>query len=774
MLNGTEEIFGLETPAPVKVLVVDDRPENLLALEATLSGSGAHIEYVRTAQEALRYLLIEEVALILLDVQMPGVSGFELAELIRQREQTQNTPIIFISATSVDREYVFQGYSLGAVDYLTKPFEPEILRSKVAFFTALYEKNSEIKRQSKLLEEANAALDALNEDLEERVRQRTAEIETAYRRLGEEAANRSRTQARLSLEYTITRELATAESVDAACPVILKAFCTYLAADLSCFWLLSGDGRTVDCACVEAAKKTAAIELFVRSPLNGKFEKGSGLPGVVWEKNAPVWLPLSGSDDRFPRAQLAAVAGFTHAVGIPIRMGNEFLGIMEFFTSHTIEQEPELLRMFEVLGSEIGQFIRRKRVETEKEKLLRQEMTLRQQAERASRLKDEFLATVSHELRTPLNSILGWSQILRREALPEEQKESALATIHRNAQAQAQLINDLLDMSRLITGNFPLDLAPTSARSVIEEAIGIVRPQAEAKSVRLETRFEADDVEVTCDAERVQQMVWNLLVNAIKFTPEGGAVEVGLDTRGNEVAITVRDNGQGIDPEFLPHVFDRFRQGDSSSTRKHRGLGLGLAIVTNLAELHGGRVTVNSEGIGKGAEFTILLPANSARNTTSVGAGQSDQPSNGHAAAEHDALMLKDVRVLIVEDDEDAAEMLQFALREIGAEARTANSVAEAFECLSEWVPNAVLSDITMPEEDGYSLIKRLRRLPEPEISSLPAIALTAMARPEDGDRAISSGFQLHMTKPVDLEELARGIAGLVNGLQKAANKTTE
>ena len=755
----------------VNVLVVDDRPENLLALEATLADSGAHLESVRSAQEALRYLLTEEVALILLDVQMPGVSGFELAELIRQREQTQNTPIIFISATSVDREYVFKGYSLGAVDYLTKPYEPEILRSKVAFFITLYEKNSEIKRQTQLLEEANGALDRLNEELEERVRQRTAEIETAYRRLGEEAANRSRIQARLSLEYTITREIAVAESVTAACPAILKAFCTYLGADLSSFWLLSEDSQTVDCAYIESAKKSAAIDLFVRSPLNGKFEKGAGIPGAVWEKNAPMWISLSGGDDRYPRAQLAAVAGFTNAVGIPFRMGAEFLGMMEFFASHPIEQEPEVLRMFEVLGSEIGQFIRRKRVEAEKENLLRQEMTLRQQAERASRLKDEFLATVSHELRTPLNSILGWSQILRRESLPEEQKEAALATIHRNAQAQAQLINDLLDMSRLITGNFPLDLAPTSARSVVEEAIGIVRPQAEAKSVTVEPRFEVDDVEITCDAERVQQMVWNLLVNAVKFTAEGGTVDVALDARGGEVAISVRDNGQGIDPEFLPHVFDRFRQGDSSSTRKHRGLGLGLAIVTNLAELHGGRVTVHSDGIGKGAEFTILLPANSVQHTAAAAPAR-EQPTNGHQ--EHDPQLLKNVRVLIVEDDEDAAEMLKFALREAGAEARTAYSVAEAFECLSEWVPNAVLSDITMPDEDGYSLIKRLRRLPQPEISSLPAIALTAMARPEDGDRAISSGFQLHMTKPVDLEELTKGIAGLVGDGRKAAKTGTE
>ena len=746
----------------VNVLVVDDRPENLLALEATFSGSGAHFEFVRSAEEALRYLLTEEVALILLDVQMPGVSGFELAELIRQREQTQNTPIIFISATSVDREYVFQGYSLGAVDYLTKPFEPEILRSKVAFFTALYEKNSQIKQQARLLEEANAALDAVNNALEERVRLRTAEIETAYRKLGEEASARARSQERLAVEHRITRELADANSVEEAAPAIMESLCTFLGTDLGTFWIMSRDGDCVECVHIEARRHTAAIDLFVRSPLNSKFSKGSGLPGVVWDRNASQWVALSGIDGRFPRAQLAAVAGFTVAIGIPIRIGDEFLGVMEFFSIQATEEEDEITRMLEAIGCEIGQFIRRKRVEAERENLLTQEMTLRQKAERASRLKDEFLATVSHELRTPLNSILGWAQILRRETLSDEKRDAALATIHRNSLAQAQLINDLLDMSRLITGNFPLDLAPTSVRSIVDAAIGIVGPQAQAKSIELVTDLPSDDIEVTCDAERVQQIVWNLLVNALKFTPEGGKVEVAVGPRAGEVAIAVRDNGQGIDPEFLPHVFDRFRQWDSTSTRSHRGLGLGLAIVSNLAELHGGRIHVASGGIGKGSEFTVYLPLSSQAANLESNAVMDGLARDVQLTAPLSQIILKDIRVLVVEDDPDAAEMLRFALLDAGADARIAHSVADAFDCLSKWVPDALLSDISMPGEDGYSLIKRLRAMPEADISSLPAIALTAMARPEDGDRAVTSGFQLHMPKPVDLEELTKAISKLV------------
>jgi signal transduction histidine kinase/CheY-like chemotaxis protein len=488
--------------------------------------------------------------------------------------------------------------------------------------------------------------------------------------------------------------------------------------------------------------------------------KDIGLPEMVWEKSSPVWLSISGLDPYFPQWQLAVAAGLNSAVGIPVKMGDEFFGVLEFFAAGIMSEEPELREMFESIGGEIGQFIHRRRVELERENLLRQEMTLRQQAEKASQLKDEFLATVSHELRTPLNSILGWAQLLQLGVLTEEQRDSAMDTIFRNARAQSQLIEDLLDMSRLITGNFPLELAPTDVRSLVDAAIGIVRPEAEAKSIQIAKTYHIDGAQITCDAERVQQMVWNLLVNAIKFSPEGGTVEVILDSTEKDVTIAVRDNGQGIDPQFLPHVFDRFRQGDSSSTRKHRGLGLGLAIVANLAELHGGNVTVKSEGLGKGAEFAITLPSTEITRSTMVAS---------EAGTSHNATIktfttdpLKDIRILIVEDDVDAGQMLSFALRSAGAETRTSRSVSEAFDALSDWIPDALLSDINMPGEDGYSLIERLRNIAQPEISAIPAIALTAMARPEDGDRALSSGFQMHMPKPVDIEELTKCISGLV------------
>ena len=745
---------------PVNVLIVDDRPENLLALESTLSGLGSHLEFVRSAEHALRYLLTNEVALILLDVQMPGVNGFELAELIRRREHTQHTPIIFISATSVDQHYVFKGYSLGAVDYLTKPFEPEILKSKVAFFTQLYEQHSEIKHQATLLEEANAALDELNDDLEDRVRRRTEEIEAANHKLSDETALRARSQTRLALEHSVTRELAASIDLTTAAPAILQAFLFYLVAEAGAVWLLNDDGKTMDCLHFEISSTSPASDVFINSMEPQKLLQDSGLHEMVSETKSPVWLSFSDLDPYFPQKQFAVAAGLNSVVGIPMKMGDEFFGLIEFFSVATITEEPDMREMFESIGSEIGQFIHRKRVEQERENLLTQEMTLRQQAEKASQLKDEFLATVSHELRTPLNSILGWAQLLQRGMLSDAQRDDATDTILRNAIAQSQLINDLLDMSRLITGNFPLELAPTDIRSLVDSAVEIVRPQAEAKWIRIATTY-GDGATITCDAERVQQMVWNLLVNAIKFSPEGGTVEVLLDTNEKDITIAVRDNGQGIDPKFLPHVFDRFRQGDSSSTRKHRGLGLGLAIVTNLAELHGGKVSVTSEGLGKGAEFTITLPLTDSYGSSGADS-ETETPSYGSTPESFATDPLKNIRILIVEDDVDAGQMLSFALRSAGAETRTSRSVSEAFDSLSDWIPDALLSDINMPGEDGYSLIKRLRNISQPEISDIPAIALTAMARPEDGDRALSSGFQMHISKPVDIEELTKCISGLV------------
>lgn len=753
-----EEAEKTTDETPVNVLLVDDRPDNLLVMTTILSDLNQNLVCATSAREALKFLLQEDVALILLDVQMPGLSGFEFAELIRERERTQHTPIIFVSATSVDDQYVFKGYALGAVDYLTKPFQPEILKSKVLFFTKLFRQNQEIKRQARLLEQANFALDRSNFDLEARVQARTNELEAANEKLERELEARKESESRLATEHSITRTVAYANSLETAAPEILRAFCEYMEAGISALWLLERGGAELKCRFIEMGEPTQALYSLRQASLSQNFARGRGLPGYVWETNAPVSLNDTFQGRKFPRAKYARAAGLHYAIGFPIKIADEFYGVIEFFTRRPILNDLSLMNMLEAIGSEIGQFVERKRVEAEREALLVREKALRQQAERASRLKDEFLATVSHELRTPLNSILGWGQILSTGKLDDAERKTALETIYRNARSQSQLIDDLLDTSRLITGNLHLNLSPTAVIPTIQTAVDVVRPAAEAKSISIETKFSSDIDTITCDAQRLQQMVWNLLTNAVKFTPENGRVEIAYERVDNNIRITVSDTGHGIEPEFLPLVFDRFRQADSSSTRTHHGLGLGLAIVRHLAELHGGQVSVQSDGPGKGAVFSIMLPITLAV----VSDGQAPQKSsNGNRYAKPVERQLVGLRISIVDDDNDACNLLRFSLEMSGAEVRTSSSVADALKSLREWVPDLLLTDINMPGEDGYSLIKKLRALKPEQGADIPAIALTAMARTEDSEQALSSGFQMHIPKPVDIEELAEAIVGL-------------
>jgi PAS domain S-box-containing protein len=402
----------------------------------------------------------------------------------------------------------------------------------------------------------------------------------------------------------------------------------------------------------------------------------------------------------------------------------------------------------------------RKRAEEERARLLESERAARRQAEEASRLKDEFLATVSHELRTPLNSINGWARLLRGGAINGEQAERALETIERNAKSQNQLINDLLDVSRIITGKMRLDVRPVRLGSVIEDAVESVRPSAEAKEIRLSALLDPSADMVSGDAERLQQVVWNLLSNAIKFTQKGGRVQVRLERVDSHVEITVADNGQGVKPEFLPHVFDRFRQEEGGTGRQHGGLGLGLAIVRHLVELHGGTVRVDSAGLNQGATFTVALPIIPVRTAA----------PNGKREAGYDrAAPLKKLpsiggaRVLLVDDDADGRELVVAMLAQGGAETRTAGSAEEALAMLDEWRPDALISDIGMPGEDGYALIEKLRARERGRGERLlPAIALTAYARVEDRLRALSAGYQSHVSKPVDTEELLTVIASLL------------
>jgi len=749
------------------VLLVDDRPENLLVMRSILGEDEHDLICVSSGRDALKALLKQEVALILLDVQMPGLNGFELAEMIRGREVTQNTPIIFISAESVDEHYVFRGYSLGAVDYLTKPVKPEILKSKVGFFTRLFRQNQQIKRQAAQLEEVNTRLDQMNNDLEQRVQRRTRELESSNIKLERQVASRKLSEARLTIEHSITRTLAVAESLDNAASEIVEVFCKHLKADFSSMWVIDENACELLCLKAHTCHEDGQFDALIEASHRMRFVEGIGFPGHVWADRAPVWLDETYSGARYPRAGIAAAAGVRTAVGFPIMIADEFYGVIEIFSRGRLRDKPSSLNMFFVIGSEIGQFVRRKRIEAERESLLQREKMLRQQAEKANRMKDEFLATVSHELRTPLNSILGWGQILNSGDLTEAEQKSALEAIFRNAKSQSQLIDDLLDTSRLIGGNVHLELSPTEIVPLLKAAVEVVRPAAVAKGIGIKVEYRSDVTTITCDAQRLQQMIWNLLTNAVKFTAAGGEVTLIYDRSTAGAEIIVRDTGCGISPEFLPHVFDRFRQADSSSTRSHDGLGLGLAIVRHLAELHGGTVSVASDGLGTGSTFSIALPL-SAGSQPSQTAAQT--PNIGKKPKISPGRSLNGIRVLVVDDDADAAGMLQFALGLSGAEVRTSGSVPDAFSSIQGWKPDVLLADINMPGEDGYSLIRQLRDRPPEEGSNIPAIALTAMARPEDSERALAAGYQLHIAKPIDIDEISRAVNELADGDRSPAD----
>jgi len=397
----------------------------------------------------------------------------------------------------------------------------------------------------------------------------------------------------------------------------------------------------------------------------------------------------------------------------------------------------------------------------ERARLLAAERAARADAEAANRTKDEFLATLSHELRTPLNAILGWSQLLRMGDVKGEDFTHALETIERNAKAQAQLVEDLLDLSRIISGKLRLDLQKVDFPVVVETAVDAVRPTAEAKGVRLIPVLDAHATPILGDGQRLQQVIWNLLSNAIKFTPKGGMVHVFVQRVGEQAELAVCDSGQGIAADFLPYVFDRLRQADSSSTRRHGGLGLGLAIVRHLVELHGGTVKAESRGEGKGATFTVMLPIASRRRL----AGRRKISPIKTTGAEPDGDgTLAGVRVLVVDDEPDARDLIGHILRRSGAQVSAAASAEEAVLTMPRFHPDVLVSDISMPGEDGYALIRKVRSLHEADGGRIPAVALTALARKEDRRTALLAGFQTHLAKPVEPNELTAAVANLVKG----------
>jgi len=538
-----------------KVLIVDDQARNLDALEAMLSPTDCVVIRANSADEALLCLLRNDFAAIVLDIRMPDMSGIELAKLIKRRKRSEHVPILFLTAHLVDDDEVLKGYGVGAVDYLSKPINADILRSKVGVFidafkktAALAELNEALQREVAVRERAQAALRVANEELERRVQERTTALVRAHQGVRE---NEERLRMALDVAQIAAWEwqLATGRMQWSTDPEALFGFPKgAFGDDLRIMRVVHPDDRERLEEATEVALRTGVYEAEYRA---------------VRPDASVVWITERGR----------VVSDLE---------GDRMVGI-----SRDVTASREHAR--------------------ERERLLRSERQARDEAERQSRLKDEFLATLSHELRTPMNAILGWLSILE-SGKPIREIHSALAIINRNAHIQAKLIEDLLDMNRLMAGNVQLELAAVDLGSLLQATMQSLQPAADAKGVQLIAAVSAGNGELLADGRRLQQVLWNLVHNAIKFTPAHGRIEIRVRRDDAHMEITVQDNGQGISPSFLPHVFERFRQQDATTTRAAFGLGLGLSIAKHLIELHGGTIAAASAGDGAGSSFSVRIP----------------------------------------------------------------------------------------------------------------------------------------------------------------------
>lgn len=663
------------------ILLVDDQPSNLLALEAILEPLGHRLVRATSGEEALRHVLHNDVALILLDVQMPGMDGFETAAILKSRPRSRHIPIIFITALSRDAANIFKGYEAGAVDYMLKPLNPDILRSKVAVFVELYLRGEEIKRQATLLRQREQ--EALQRRSEERFRALTDAIP-------------------------------------------------------SCVWALRKDGT-----------------LYYANQIWRRYVGSEPSPEL------DLWANVHPEDQEQVRDAWATSMLSQLPFEMQYRWRSAQDGEFHWMLGRAVPELDEQGRLSGWIAS-AADITDQKQAEEMLARVSQQEQAARQTAETANRMKDEFLATVSHELRTPLTSILGWASILKTGQSQLDKIQHAAEIIERNAAAQRRLIDDLLDMSRVMSGKLKLNISPVDPRQVVSAAIDSVRTAAQQKQI--EIHVEADNILpiIEADPDRLLQVIWNLVANAVKFSPTGSRVDVTLHREEHCIALCVSDNGPGISAEAINHVFDRFWQADATSTRTAGGLGLGLAIVRQLVELHGGRVSATSAGAGHGATFRVELPC------SALASAHEPRPEH-HRAPPAARPSLHDLSVLLVEDDPDGREAISMMLEEFGARVLAVGSAAEAYSVLQRERPDVLVSDIGLPQEDGYSFLRRVRQLAPRDGGSVPAAALSAYASTGDTQRAMEAGFQAHIAKPVEPDRLASVIVKLAGAADATA-----
>lgn len=682
--------------ASISILIVDDKPDKVLSLEAVLGDRNRTIVRAYSGREALRHVLNREFAVILLDVNMPDMDGFETAAMIRQRRSSAHVPIIFLTAMS-DEMHAARGYSLGAVDYILTPVVPEVLRSKVAVFVDLFRKNQQVRFQA------------------ERLRQRASQLHQL-------------TGASLAINSASTVQSIVQIATRTARDVIAAGQAATIAAP----------GNHPSHAASFSLPDESSGKRKVGSP---KIEDHSTF-GLVCTTNKP--LRMSG-------AELSA-----HELSTPAETAHSPL-LRGLLAVPLTTRDGRNMGLIELSGKQEGEFT------DDDEAILVQlaqmasvaiENVIYAEEREANRLKDEFLSTLSHELRTPLNAISGWIHLLKLNPTGEDIKRG-LQVIDQNVKSQTKLIEDLLDLSRIATGKLRVQLVPVSFRKIVDAAIDALRPVMAEKRIGLDARFDEGEFVVRGDSDRLQQVLTNLLGNAVKFTPAGGRITAGLSLDGGVVQCRINDTGIGISPEFLPYVFDRFRQADSSSSRHHGGLGIGLTIVQQIVELHGGTVRAASEGKGRGSTFTVQLPLAAWLADKRESAGKR---SGGREEGHGSLPSLRGIHVLLVDDDPDAREVVAELLARNDAEVISAGSASEALSLIPRHRPTVLVTDLAMPEQDGFELLRRMRALPQDQGGNTPAIALTAYAQADDEAKALSSGFCAHLSKPVNPGELIHSV----------------
>jgi PAS domain S-box-containing protein len=873
----------------VGILLVDDKPSNIVALEAILSSPDYHLITATSGREALRCLRQGEVAVILADVMMPLMDGFQFADAVKQDPATREIPIIFLTAMASDVEHVFRGYAAGAADYLHKPLQPEIVRAKVAVFAQLFRQRRLIEEQGRLLVESErreqlsrlvamkqAALeekqqveadlqfseerfklllenvrdyaiaildpsgmitgwniggelmtgyaageilatsvsslylpgDLANGTLEDELRRaaesgRSADqrwlqrkdgsrffadgVTTALRdargglrgfaKIVRDCTERQRAQE--EREHLLAGERAARLEAEEARRriALLDRISSTLSASIDYHELLARLSEAVvpdfaDCCVVQMVGEDDDVVCAALSHVDpDRREEIRRIVEGTGEADAAIWdvqrALLSGEPELHAVMDGAAHGGEPAAGEAPPTSALRRLGARSAVVAPLVARGRTLgaatfLRFGEGHGYTQDD-VQLAAMLTKRAALAVDNSRLYRESQHLNRIKDEFLATLQHELRTPLNAIVGWTELLSDDVVREEPGTlfEGLAVIRRNAASQMALIDDVLDISRIITGKLEVEARSLDLAPIVKASVDSAKLSAKAKSIQIVADL-GPCSSIEGDPSRLQQILWNLISNAIKFTPQGGRIDVRLREIDGRAEIEVSDTGQGIDPLFLPHVFDRFRQEDGTTTRRQGGLGLGLAIVRHLAELHGGSVRAHSEGRGKGASFRVSIPVSNAVSTEVDGVRR--LPSDSGASVQKQVQpSLQGIRVLVVDDDDDSRTIVGQILRRQGAFVMEAESASDAVRLFAFEAPDLLLTDISMPEEDGFSLIRRIRRLEkEQDRASTPIAALTAHASREDSDRIRAAGFGRHIPKPFDARGLVEAVKALV------------